>query len=322
MVKNIRYLHKEWISSNNSSHNYLLNLFIVSLILMINLYEYVSSYDIITHITTPCTIISDHIPNIIFPDHIHFFPLSHIFENDLSSRTEPCVLITHQLTNEDYSVLKKHLPSGFSWINLHPWVRSMINKNNPEINDIVQLLGQHYTVIEPIDINHLLINLQPHTYMRIHDTFLPETLSSYHREDWFTKSMDSDSHSDYVILTTPAHSDSVASAVHTLSQDPNFLSDLYIQHTFSTTLSAELIKDIQRTQHVIVIIDHKATEEIWMYYDTLLKEQTGLKDINIQYIFPQFHLVSSILPEYIYEESQFDQQSFLAYLSSRIQEKL
>lgn len=120
MVKNIRYLHKEWISSNNSSHNYLLNLFIVSLILMINLYEYVSSYDIITHITTPCTIISDHIPNIIFPDHIHFFPLSHIFENDLSSRTEPCILITNQLTNEDYSVLKKHLPSGFSWINLHP----------------------------------------------------------------------------------------------------------------------------------------------------------------------------------------------------------
>lgn len=59
----------------------------------------------------------------------------------------------------------------------------MINKNNPEINDIVQLLGQHYTVIEPIDINHLLINLQLHTYMRIHDTFLPETLSSYHRED-------------------------------------------------------------------------------------------------------------------------------------------
>ena len=132
----------------------------------------------------------------------------------------------------------------------------MITKNNPEINDIVNMLGQHYIVVEPLDINHLHSSLQSNTYIRVHDIFLPEILSSYTRKDGFTKSIDSDNHSDYVILTTPAHIDSVSGTIHTLSQNPDFLVDLYIQHTFSTSLSQKLIKDIQRTQHIIIIIDH------------------------------------------------------------------
>lgn len=67
-----------------------------------------------------------------------------------------------------------------------------------------------------------------------------------------------------------------------------------------------------------MIIDHKATEEIWMYYDTLIKSQTQGEDITIQYIFPQFHLVASILPEYIYEEAKFDQPAFMDYLASHL----
>ena len=192
----------------------------------------------------------------------------------------------------------------------------MISKNNPEVNDIVNMLGQRYTVVEPVDIKHLHSSLQPNTYIRIHDIFLPETLSSYSWKDGFTKSINSERHSDYVILTTPAHIDSVSATLHTLSQNPDFLIDLYIQHTFSTVLSQDLIEDIQRTQHIIIIVDHKATEELWMYYDTLIKQQTGLKEVTIQYIFPQYHLISSILPEYLYEESQFDQPNFLQYLSS------
>ena len=288
---------------------------------MINLYEYVSSYDFVEHITTSCIIISDNTPNTTFPDYITFLHISEIFSKDISQSTLPCFIISEYIGSEDYTALQKHLPSWVTWINLNPWVMSMIRKNNAEVNDIVQLLGQHYTVIEPINVNHLLSGLLPYHYIRIHDIVLPEKLSSYLREDGFSKSIDSNGHSDYVILTTTAHSDTVFSSVHALSQDPDFLADLYIQHTLSTHLSKTLIQDIRRTQHVIIIIDHKATEEIWMYYDTLIKNQTWIKDITLQYIFPQFHMVSSILPEYIYEESQFDHQAFLTYLSSRLQDR-
>ena len=64
-------------------------------------------------------------------------------------------------------------------------------------------------------------------------------------------------------------------------------------------------------------MDHKATEEIWIYCDALIKQYCG-QDITIQYIFPQFHLVSSILPEYIYEEARFDQPAIEAYIAETI----
>jgi hypothetical protein len=67
-----------------------------------------------------------------------------------------------------------------------------------------------------------------------------------------------------------------------------------------------------------VVIDHKATEELWLFCDTLIKQHAG-KGIHIQYIFPQFHLVSSILEEYVYEEAQFDQPAFESYIINSIE---
>ena len=181
------------------------------------------------------------------------------------------------------------------------------------------MLGERYQVVEPISIDHLFSSLQQETYIRIHDRILPETLQKQLWDIGFTKIIDTDKHSDYVLISSPAIIDDVVGSVHQLSEHTDFSCNLYIQSEFSIRLSHELIDDIRRTQHVIIIIDHKATEQLWMYYDTLIKEQTRLKEITIQYIFPQFHLVSSILPEYLYEEAQFDQPAFTNYLLSQIQ---
>lgn len=110
--------------------------------------------------------------------------------------------------------------------------------------------------------------------MRVHNTFLPESLPSYTRENGITKINDSDSMADYIILTTPSTINEVMTTTHILDQTGDFSAHVYIQHTFSTILNTQLIQDIQRTKHIIIILDHRATEEIWMYYDTLIKQQT------------------------------------------------
>lgn len=54
----------------------------------------------------------------------------------------------------------------------------MLTKNNPEVDDIVQALAHHYTVIEPVSKDHFLQSLQPNTYLRVHDTVLPAILGT------------------------------------------------------------------------------------------------------------------------------------------------
>ena len=78
---------------------------------MINLYEYIASYDIIDNITTSCTIISDNIPTKPLPSHITFIAISDIFKKDFSSSTNPCIVITEHLNSKDYKSLEEHLPS-------------------------------------------------------------------------------------------------------------------------------------------------------------------------------------------------------------------
>lgn len=285
---------------------------------MINLYEYIVSYDIFDDITVPCVIISDITPQREIPTHITFYSISEFITKPIQNISNPCIIISHSLTSEDLLLLQKDSNLSASWISLNPWVMSMITKNHPENNDILNFLGQHYQVIEPIDIQHLLNSLQPNIFLRIHDILLPKTLQSKSRDNGLSKIIDTSNQSDYIVLTTPSSVDVVSSTIHALSQSWDFAADLYVQSTFSTELNEDLIKDIKRTQHIIVIIDHKATEEIWMYYDTLIKSQTQGEDITIQYIFPQFHLVASILPEYIYEEAKFDQPAFMDYLASHL----
>lgn len=284
---------------------------------MINLFEYVSSFDFIDDIpASSLIIISDKEPTKKLQTPFQYYHISDILKGEKFITQDPILVICHNIGIQDIITLQKLINGPITRINLNPGLMSMLTKNNPEVDDIVVALAHHYTVVEPISRDHFLHSLQSNVYMRIYDTFLPETLQQVQWNEWYGKIVDSEWKSDYIVLTSPAHIDEVASSLYHLAQsDEQDQYDLYVQHTFSNKLSVELIADIQRTQHIIIIIDHKATEQLWMFYDILIKEQTQTKDITIQYIFPQYHLVSSILPEYLYEEAQFDQIAFLEYIT-------
>ena len=111
MVRNTLYHRKAWISSDSLYNIFPYFFFIVFLSTMINLYEYVSSYDFVEHITTSCIIISDNTPNTTFPDYITFLHISEIFSKDISQSTLPCFIISEYIGSEDYTALQKHLPS-------------------------------------------------------------------------------------------------------------------------------------------------------------------------------------------------------------------
>ncbi len=282
---------------------------------MVNLYEYITSYDILDDIVNPCIIIADTKPTRDIPNHITFYTFSDIFNNKITIPDEiPCVSIAYRITTTDMLTINKEYNIRPIWINLNPGLESILTKNNPEENDITTMLGQYYQVIEPVSIEQLLHSFQSSVYIRIHNKILPKTLQTQTWDTGFTKIIDSDKYSDYVLISNPSIADEVIGSIHHLSKHTDFSCNLYLQEKFSISLSTQLIDDIRRTQHIIIIIDHKATEQIRMYYETLIKEQTKRKDITIQYIFPQFHLVSSLLPEYLSEEAHFDQQAFTQYL--------
>lgn len=284
---------------------------------MINLFYYITSLDFVADLpSSNITIISDEPIDKEIRAPFKSYYLGDILKQGSFSSQDPIIVLCHTIGIQDILTLQKILIGPITRVNLNPWVMSMLTKNNPEVDDIVHALAHHYTVIEPVSKDHFLQSLQPNTYLRVHDTVLPATLGTLSWNTWYTKLINSDQQWEYVVITTPAHIDEVASSLHHLNTaEKEYHYDLYVQHTFSNTLSSELIADLKRTEHSIIILDHKATEQIWMFYDLLLREQTGKKEITIQYIFPQYHLVSSILPEYIYEEAQFDQPSFLAYIS-------
>ena len=91
--------------------------------------------------------------------------------------------------------------------------------------------------------------------------------------------------------------------------------DLHVWSHIGSHLQTNIINDIKESKRVLVILDHKATEEIWIYINTLIQKYCG-KGIELHCLFPQYHIVQSILPEYIYEESLFAEDNIMSFIES------
>lgn len=281
---------------------------------MTNLYDFLINEERRTSLTGKRTIITEDRHHSSDPN-IEFLTFEALFSGARPSHTK-IIAIGHRITSADMLRINETYTISPIWINCNPWLESLLTKYHPEEDDITQLLAHHYQIIEPVSIKHFFESLQEKTYVRIHDRVLPQALSEQHWDMGYAKLIDPEQHSDYVILATPSHIDEVAGALHQLSSQSDFSADLYIQSAFSTQLPANLLEDIRRTKSLIVIVNHKATESLWLYYETLIKQALPETMINIRFIFPQFHLVSSTLAEYLYEEAHFDQQAFIQYLLS------
>lgn len=109
--------------------------------------------------------------------------------------------------------------------------------------------------------------------------------------------------------------DKVASALHTVSNGSLDMFDLYARSSIQKTLDKPLQDSIKKSKRVLVVLDHKATEEIRVFIDSLLREQCG-DGLHIHYLFPQYHITQSILPEYIYEEANFNEQAIISFVEN------
>ena len=195
---------------------------------------------------------------------------------------------------------------------------SIIKKSSPEENDIVMMMNHWYNIKEPIHHEDMISSLQQKSYIRIFDKPIASRLALLDRKNWIWYLSWSQSQSHFTVLSTVWSSDDVSWALTVCSKWSDNIFEFYIRSSISNILNDEIIASIQRTQHIIIIIDHKATEELRLFCDTLIKTYCG-KQVTIQYIFPQFHLVSSILEEYLFEEAQFDQPAFETYIMESIE---
>lgn len=202
------------------------------------------------------------------------------------------------------------------WISLHPGLMSLRNKNNPEENDITTMLGQGYQVREPYhgkQIIESIISKKP-SYHRIHDTYIPETINKKAKGSSIV-SIAGNNSGNLTVLSGISCVDTVASALHAVSKGSLDMFDLYARSHINTTVDPELQASITKSKRLLVVIDHKATEELRVFINTLLRDHCG-SDVQIHYLLPQYHLVQSILSDYINEEAAFDEQAIIDFVQS------
>jgi hypothetical protein len=288
---------------------------------MFNLYESIVSHDFIDQLDskTHYTILTD--------DRVWIdtdMVRRHSFSDILMTKDIPeirgnLICIARYLTSKDILLLNEIIQHPCTWISLNPWLTSIISKKMPEENDIIVSLHQWYKVIEPISNGDMIKALWTKSYLRIYDKPLPSKTSKLARDNGIAYLSGSQRQSYFTVLSTLSCIDEVAGAIHNTSKWSENIFELYVWSEISTRLNSEIIESIRKTQHIIIIIDHKATEELRLFCDTLVKEHCG-HQITIQYIFPQFHLVSSILSDYIFEEARFDQLSIEDYFADSIEQ--
>ncbi len=275
-----------------------------------NLYEYICSPIWQQSLPANAIIISD---VEILSEHTHY-PLLYLTDkNNIQSIDQHhVIIILHRYTLQD--ILQLHLPTSHTIINLNPGVVSMQTKHHEQYDDITTMLWRHYTVHEPVSPTHFshLIQ-QKDTYLRIFDIPLPWSLATADRPEEIQKIQWDHISNDLTIISNIGIVDTVASVVHQLTTNGTYHINHFVISEYTNNLSPDLVASIAESGRCVVCIDHKATEAIRMYRETLITHSCTQKPL-IHYIFPQFHMVSSILPEYLHEEAQFDHQAIAWYI--------
>jgi hypothetical protein len=299
---------------------------------MDNIYEYIISHEFMNDFkkNQQYTILTDgelwanneHITWYSFADFLQS-NANHKQKDQEKNKAPLIICIAEKLTSHDILLLKKDLPPLHHWLSLHTGVSSLGEKNMPEENDITRLLSHEYIIKEPYshkNLQHIIHHMPTSSYSRIENLPLPRALATtWHTSDDTIFISGKKTSSDLTILTSASCIDKVASAVHLYTQWSSDIFDLYITTTRKNSLDKDIKESIERTQRILFVIDHKATEEICMFLNQLILQTSG-EQIRIHYLFPQYHLVQSILSDYREEESLFDRDSIANFIESILQE--
>lgn len=283
---------------------------------MDTLFDYIVSYRFLDTLEQGTILISDHIPDSAQSKHIHYYDIpSAISQADKLSKTDKILWLWTTINTSDMLSINRLLGQEINWINLYPGLESMLHKNSAESNDIIQFLEQGYTVYEPITADDLKLQWTKKWYYRITPHFSTTNIPSS-TNDFIPVQTDPDS--SYTIISSIGSYTRVLWAIHQFQQHHGIWFNLFIHKKFASQVSEELISSLKQSKKAIIIIDHRATEEIWNYYENLINQNLA-NPIDLHFVFPQFHLVQSILPDYIYEEAYFDEIAISDYLESLFQ---
>lgn len=287
---------------------------------MINLFDYIVSQDFIADLekNKKYSIITDG-PCGINNSFIQWYTFDVVFDTMATEALKDTIIvcISYTLSSHDFVVIDNHISQDHSRISLNPWVYSLREKNNPEENDIITMLGHGYDVREPCTVQQIHQNINKKSYQRIHNTRLPITLHTTKEDTLQIQSVEWEEDLIITIVATPSCAETVARACNTEWEKKN--KDIFIQSHMTIELNQNIISSAQISGRILFIIDHKATEEICFLLEKIVKD-TIWPSIKIHYLFPQYHLVSSILTEYLLEESMFDEFTMHEYIQSIINE--
>lgn len=251
----------------------------------------------------------------IIPNHVRIVHLDEIVDINKKGNKETIICMTMKLTHQDIIHIDEYDTRPKLWLSLHPGIMSIVHKYTAEDDDITRMLSHGYRVREPYDRwSFIDIIRQESGYGRIIDTFISDSINKEKKTE-----------SDYVIINNHWHyhdlviligGSSVASVTQSISLwGDEHKATLIAQWWWGVSIDDdEVVQHIKHASHIFIILEHKATESIRMYYDVLIKQYNST--IQISYIFPQYHLVTSILPDYIYELAGFDAERIAEYMTN------
>lgn len=210
--------------------------------------------------------------------------------------------------------------SHLTILNLSSWIESFGSVGSWNQWEVSQGLSFGFSVYEPIHEEQLLEFLSSHkwkNFIRTHSSLthhdqLPKFTSSKdapyifslvtNEMNWFTGT---------VIAFGNSSIQSIHAASILLSEGHGV--DLFLATNYALKLSKDIKESLKKTRRLVIVSD-----QIWGWlYEYFIKWvllENHITDIEVVFATPNYETITTILPEYIYEQAHFD----WAWIASKI----
>ena len=202
--------------------------------------------------------------------------------------------------------------SHISCINLHTGISSLGNKLHYEGNDIAQWIINTIPVLEPFDFLHAidLLHTSEQCIMRLVDKELAQSILGNEQQD-MRKLMHQSSlinmgnvwiNGDvWTLLIGGSLLGETITALQSVNEQGKFF-DLFSINNYLFSMSDELAESIEKTEHLITIIDQDNHARVHTYLKALLRSKQ-ITDCEITTISPNTKKVTSTEPAYSYDQA-------------------
>lgn len=298
-----------------------------------NLYHYIKTWAFLHDLKANIDLVLwEHIPDVAqLPDttttHMSladiWYDMSPTGDGVLLLAKNPRVLIIlDTLTSTTISPLLAALPvtCSVTIINLGAWITGIINKHTVD-NDDIALVRPYMHVFEPIDARHFLHILQKDetAYVRIIHDEVPDALFDENHQDLYQQTLISLQEFGYTwtkatVVTTPALLSRVSQAIQYMQTSQWRSYDLFVLTQIDAEPSNALLESVEYTGVLCVIHDQVNNLAFQHRVHTMIT--TKVQDVVVSYKVPNYKTLTTILPAYIYQQTDMESEHIAHYLIS------